>query len=118
MRSVRRHADEIKHHRLPIDPIWEAAIANGSKSVEARLARGAVLRIRVGDILVLGNTRTKIRDIESYPSFAAMLNGVGIENALPGVETLEHGVDIYHGFRGYGTNELDCGIRALHLHVV
>jgi ASC-1-like (ASCH) protein len=116
--SVVRAPHEAKDHWLPIDAEWEGAIADGSKTVEGRLARGAVLRIQTGDTLRLGSVRTKVVHVEQHESFAAMLECVGLGNALPGVGALDEGVAVYHSFRGYAANEASCGVIALHLEVV
>jgi ASC-1-like (ASCH) protein len=78
------------------------------------LARGMVLRARPGDTLVLGGFYTYVTDIEHYASFGDMLEHVGLEKALPGVATVEEGVELYLRFRGYGEGEAACGVHAIH----
>ena len=43
--------------------------------------------------------------MDRYPSFSAMLKDVGLQAALPGVDTLAEGVAIYRSFPGYDRDE-------------
>jgi ASC-1-like (ASCH) protein len=107
-----------KEHSLPIQQHWADAIAAGTKVIEGRLARGAVMRVHVGDTVVFNHIYTKVVHIEHYDTFSDMLDAVGLENALPGTGSIEDGVEIYKQFRGYGEAEANCGVRALHVELL
>jgi ASC-1-like (ASCH) protein len=116
--DVSRAPGEVKEHSLPIQQQWADAIAAGTKVVEGRLARGAVMRVHVGDTLVFRSIYTRVVQIEHYDSFYDMLDAVGVDNALPGTASIEDGVEIYLNFRGYGDAEASCGVRALHVELI
>ncbi|CAE8608166.1 unnamed protein product, partial [Polarella glacialis] len=101
-----------KRHQLPIQRRYEQLIDAGEKTVEGRINHGAAARVMEGDILVLGSTPSLVQAIYTYQSFSAMLEDLGVENALPDVDTLEEALEIYHGFNNYETLARVFGVRA------
>ncbi|CAE8727229.1 unnamed protein product, partial [Polarella glacialis] len=98
--------------RLPIQRRYEQLIDAGEKTIEGRINHGAAARVMEGDILVLGSTPSLVQAVYTYRSFSAMLEDLGVENALPDVETLEEALEIYHGFNNYETSAQLFGVRA------
>ncbi|CAE8592102.1 unnamed protein product, partial [Polarella glacialis] len=101
-----------KRHQLPIQRRYEGMIDAGDKTIEGRINHGAAARVMEGDILVLGSTPSLVQAIYTYRSFSAMLEDLGVENALPDVDTLEEALEIYHGFNNYETLARLFGVRA------
>ncbi|CAE8671044.1 unnamed protein product, partial [Polarella glacialis] len=101
-----------KRHQLPIQRRYEQLIDAGEKTIEGRINHGAAARVMEGDILVLGSTPSLVQAVYTYRSFSAMLEDLGVENALPDVETLEEALEIYHGFNNYETSAQLFGVRA------
>lgn len=82
---------------------WFSEIKNGNKIIEGRLAKNKFLNIRVGDRISVtnefgDNIVLRMIDIRRYSTFHEMLLFEKIENVLPGVDTIEEGVKIYHKF--------------------
>ena len=79
---------------------WFGYIRDGLKSVEGRLKRGFWSTCREGDFIIFYNdqeetVKVRIDRITSYDSFAEYLQAEGLGRCLPGIETLEQGVEIY-----------------------
>ncbi|CAE8670521.1 unnamed protein product [Polarella glacialis] len=101
-----------KRHQLPIQRRYEGMIDAGDKTIEGRINHGAAARVMEGDILVLGSTPSLVHAIYTYRSFSAMLEDLGVENALPDVDTIEEALEIYHGFNNYEALARLFGVRA------
>ena len=61
--------------------------------------------------------RCKITSIHKYDSFFSYLQNETIEKCLPGIDTIEDGVNVYYQYYSL-TDEHRYGIRAIRLHVV
>jgi len=96
------------------DAIWA-----GQKTVEARLNSEKYKDLKAGmpiQFTVLDSNRIAICIIETintYPDFKTMLISEGLENALPGIKTLEEGVKIYEAFPDYKKNVKKTGVLAI-----
>jgi ASC-1-like (ASCH) protein len=98
---------------IALRPTWFDKLRSGEKTVDGRLARGAVKDVQEGDIVLVRRSRAaedkteypdprrfpmKVRFKHTYPSFTAMLETEGIQTVLPGVSTVAKGVEHYRAF--------------------
>lgn len=91
-------------YRKNLSEPWFSYMKNNEKTVEGRLNRDDWMSMNVGDVLVLVNKQTdvertiqvKIVQIHLYDSFQLYLEKEGLKNCLPGIETMEKGLEIYH----------------------
>lgn len=96
------------------DAIW-----TGKKTVECRLnsakykdlAPGMKINFTVAD--THKSAIATILAINTYPDFKSMLLAQGLENALPGVKTMQEGVKIYESFPKYKKNVKTTGVIAI-----
>ena len=82
---------------------WFEHIVAGSKTVEGRLFKGTFSQLSPGAVLTINGQDerrvvAKVLDVVRYGSFNAYLTGEGLGTTLPGVLTVEEGVDIYRQF--------------------
>ncbi|XP_021906811.1 uncharacterized protein LOC110821325 [Carica papaya] len=72
---------------------------DGLKTIEGRCAGGVYNRIAPGtSILVNKCVAFAVEDVHQYASFSEMLEAEGLAKVLPGVETVEEGVQVYRKF--------------------
>ena len=85
--------------RMGLQEEYLRAIAEGRKRIEGRLYDEKRQAIKPGDEIVFENKLVcVVKDLRVYPSFREMLEREGIENVLPGVESIEEGVRVYRRF--------------------
>ncbi|MFA6916126.1 MAG: ASCH domain-containing protein [Parachlamydiales bacterium] len=81
------------------DP-WFSYIRQGIKPVEGRKNTHSYRKIKVGDqIKFINGTDSfiaNVTEIREYSSLEKYLEDVTLEKALPGVETIEEGLNIYY----------------------
>ena len=89
------------------------AIKSGNKTVEGRLGNATAQRIKENDIINFQCgaliEKCRVTKIRKYKTFAAMLEKEGLQNMLPGCDSIENGVKIYHRFRYYKRDEKELG---------
>ena len=82
-----------------IEPIWFLYIQSGQKKFEGRLKKKEFAQCQVGDIFVwtcgINKSKTRVVSLQEFNSWYSYLNTLGIENCLPGVETIEQGIKVY-----------------------
>lgn len=82
------------------DDPWFTYIRQGIKPVEGRKATHTYKKIAVDDFINFSNGtdsfKALVTEIREYDSLEAYLNDVSLEKALPGVKTLQEGLDIYY----------------------
>jgi ASC-1-like (ASCH) protein len=101
-------------HPLHIQNIWYDAIASGKKTWEGRLNDGCVSIITVGDhIDFISENREPLKaavvGVQHFTDFEKMLDGEGLRRLLPGVGSVEEGLEIYRAFPGYREGEREFG---------
>ncbi|WP_297437292.1 ASCH domain-containing protein [Thermococcus sp.] len=85
--------------RMGLQEEYLRAIAEGKKRVEGRLYDERRQGIRPGDTIIFENRlMCVVKDVRVYSSFREMLEKEGLENVLPGVESIEEGVRVYRRF--------------------
>ncbi|KAI3959244.1 hypothetical protein MKW92_014623 [Papaver armeniacum] len=71
----------------------------GRKTIEGRCAVGDYNRIGQGSLLLFNRCLIlEVQDVRRHPSFAELLKTESLEKVLPGVNTIEEGVQIYRNF--------------------
>ena len=83
-----------------------------------------IKKMKVGDIIQQTNddfdnktVLTKIIKKVEYDTFAEYLNNEGLENCLPGMPSLEHGLSVY--FKYFTKeDETKYGVIAIHLELI
>jgi|SRR3989344_4615940 len=79
-------------------------VKNGQKTVEGRVKKGKYARIKPGDHIVVHNeletdkVEVVVKRITSYRTIKEMLESENIKNLLPGVRTVEGGIEVYRKF--------------------
>lgn len=103
---------------------WFNYIQSGEKTVEGRIAKGFVAKLKVGDTINFLSKDSNDNDIQiskrviylnKYKSFKDMLTNEGLENCLPRFNSIDDGVRLYHSFPGYRENERNHGVMAIGL---
>lgn len=86
---------------FPLRHEYQGYIEDGRKDVEGRLKAGAAATVVVGDVVQLGMVKVRVLHVTAHEDFADMLGEYGVRRFLPNKSTIEQGVDVYHGFKGY-----------------
>lgn len=94
---------------------WFSLIKIGKKTVEGRLNIDWAKNVKEGDIVVWSNNdfkfersfKTVVKAKRIYKTFHEFLVHEGVENALPGIDTIDDGVKVY---RKYYTEEMENNI--------
>lgn len=103
---------------------WFSLISLGLKTVEGRLDRGHFKSIQIGDLIQWTNTNflertviTRVVAKRNYFSFREYLDTEGLQNCLPGMPSLAHGLSVYYKY--YTTaDEENYGVVAIELDLV
>ena len=112
-------------YRKNLTEPWFYYMENKEKTVEGRLNRDDWMSMNVGDVIIFVNKQTgfkrtiqvKIVQINLYDSFQLYLEKEGLKNCLPGIETMEKGLEIYHKL--YSTEEEQMyKVKALHVEIM
>jgi ASC-1-like (ASCH) protein len=109
---------------LHLSEPWFTLISLGLKTVEGRKNKGIFKEMKVGDIIQWTNddfdnrtVLTKLIKKVEYDTFADYLNNEGLENCLPGMPSLEHGLSVY--FKYFTKeDEKEFGVIAIHLELI
>uniref|UniRef100_A0A7N0U077 ASCH domain-containing protein n=1 Tax=Kalanchoe fedtschenkoi TaxID=63787 RepID=A0A7N0U077_KALFE len=88
-------------------------LKDGLKVVEGRCARGDYNRMGPGAYLLLNQcVMLEVQGVHRYDSFSEMLGSEGLSRVLPGVQTVEEGVQVYRRFYTE-TEEKSFGVLAI-----
>ena len=81
------------------DP-WFTYIRQGIKPVEGRKKTHTYTKIKIGDQINFTNGTdsflANVTEIREYDSLEKYFDDVTLEKALPGITSIEEGLDIYH----------------------
>ena len=107
---------------LHLQPLYFSLIAEGKKTVEGRVAKEKYRALHLGDVVrFCSQSETldaRIISIEHFDSFAEMLSYYGVKNCLPGIQTLDEAVSIYHGFPEYQSQAEILGVMGIEVQVI
>jgi ASC-1-like (ASCH) protein len=92
-------------YREHLSEPWFSLINLGLKTVEGRKNKGRFKDMKVGDIIEWYNEDFKPRKMKTiitgkseYKTFEEYLTTEGLENCLPGIPTMEHGLSVYYKY--------------------
>lgn len=107
--------------QITVQKIYFDAIACGRKTVEGRVNTEKYKTLqpgmRIGFCAPEGNEVVYcfIEDLRVYQTFKDMLCQEGVENMLPGVDSLQKAIAIYEGFPGYADAVKEFGALAIRI---
>jgi ASC-1-like (ASCH) protein len=100
-------------------------IETGLKTAEGRINSGGFAKLEVGSKVKFfekNNPKNyvicEVLEIKSYLTFREMLESEGVENMLPGITSLEEGVQIYEKISGYRERCQKSGCLGLKIRVL
>ena len=104
-------------HRLNVSDKYYKLLITGQKKVEGRTFTEKRRLYKIGDLIEITNQNFPterqvfiITDLILSSTFRELIEKVGIQNILPGVETAEQGVAVYHSIPGYTEEEYKYGV--------
>lgn len=118
--NMSKSPDYVEHLSEP----WFSLIALGLKTVEGRKNKGKFKDMYPGQIIQWFNDdfeprviSTRIVSKQEYPTFSSYLEAEGLDNCLPGMPSLSHGLSVYYK---YFTKEDEAtyGVIALRLELI
>ncbi|KFK37772.1 hypothetical protein AALP_AA3G027600 [Arabis alpina] len=84
---------------LHVQEPYFTQLKNGMKTAEGRCAVGDYNRISPGAFILFNKCLLlEVQDVHFYTSFSEMLRVEGLDKVLPGVESIEEGVQVYRNF--------------------
>ena len=101
-------------HQLHVQHRWYDLIASSAKKYEGRLSDSDVNTIQSGEVIeFISENRapllTRVTSVTQYKDFGEMLAGDGLGKLLPGIDSVQAGLEIYRGFPGYREGEREYG---------
>lgn len=108
-------------YRIRVQNIWWRYIAAKQKTVEVRIFKDAHAHIVPGDKIEITNIQTSqklyghIGDVTIYPTFESMFQHEGLVRTLPGINSIQEGINIYHSIGDYKIQEMSYGVVAFEL---
>ncbi len=99
-------ASDYNLHVMKLEHKWFDYIASGRKNIEGRLYDEKRRRIRIGDCILFkstsdrvdGSLYTIVIGLRRYNSFREMLISEGIERVLPGIYSINEGINVYYKY--------------------
>ncbi|XVF65642.1 hypothetical protein PTKIN_Ptkin09bG0265500 [Pterospermum kingtungense] len=84
---------------LHVQEPFFSKIRDGLKKIEGRCAIGEYKNIEPGSIILVNKCLVlEVQDVHRYPTFSEMLEAESLSQVLPGVKSIEEGVQIYRKF--------------------
>lgn len=110
-------------HTIRLNDPWFDYIKTGQKKYEGRCFWKSVLNYKIGDTLKVMHHQNpemepfyvKIVNIVRFKTFEEALSTMNIEEILPGVQTVQEGVEIYYKFVSLQT-QLIYGVCMIEMH--
>lgn len=119
-------------------PKYLDLIRSGDKTVEGRIRAGKWADVIPGDTFnfistatpqnefecsgneapIIAAVRCRATSVRHYDCYQDMLEGEGLEKCLPGVTSLEAGVEVYRSIPGYREREREAGVVAVGLELI
>ncbi|GMY32580.1 hypothetical protein FCV25MIE_27822 [Fagus crenata] len=102
-------------HELHVQEPFFSQLKDGRKTIEGRCAVGDYNRIGSGTLILFNKCVVfEVQYVHRYASFSDMLGAESLAKVLPGVETIEEGVQIYREFYTE-EKEKTNGVLAIHV---
>jgi ASC-1-like (ASCH) protein len=114
-----------KHvHKQHLSEPWFTLISLGLKTVEGRKNKGLFKDLEEGDLIEWFNNdfierrvRTQVTSKKTYKTFKEYLSQEGLDNCLPGINSIEDGLHVY--FKYYTKeDEKKFGVVAIRLKLI
>nr|XP_009617597.1 uncharacterized protein LOC104109909 isoform X2 [Nicotiana tomentosiformis]XP_016459516.1 PREDICTED: uncharacterized protein LOC107783064 isoform X2 [Nicotiana tabacum] len=84
---------------LHVQEPYFSLLRNGEKTIEGRCAVGHYNKIEPGAFILFNKCLVlQVQDVHHYHSFREMLEAENLQELLPGVDTIEEGVQVYRKF--------------------
>lgn len=83
---------------LNVEEPWRSFIFTGQKTIEVRKNTPKWESVKVGDQMIIDNMIFIVTRVGNYPSIKEYLEAEGLEKTLPGIKTINSGIDIYESF--------------------
>ncbi|CAL0322097.1 unnamed protein product [Lupinus luteus] len=84
---------------LHVQEPFFSQLKDGLKTIEGRCATSKYTRIELGDLILINKSVVfEVQGIRRYPTFSDMLKAESLEKVLPGVESVEEGLEVYRRF--------------------
>ncbi|XP_011091627.1 uncharacterized protein LOC105172005 isoform X4 [Sesamum indicum] len=84
---------------LDVQEPFFSQLSDGLKTIEGRCAVGKYKRFQSGHFLLFNKClMAQVQDVRQYASFHEMLETEGLSKVLPGVTSIEEGVQVYRRF--------------------
>lgn len=84
---------------LHVQEPYFTQLKDGLKTVEGRGAVGDYNRIGSGSLILCNKCLVlKVQDVHGYLSFSEMLQAESLAKVLPGIKTIDEGVQVYRRF--------------------
>ncbi|CAL9219410.1 unnamed protein product [Arabidopsis halleri] len=100
---------------LHVQEPYFTQLKDGLKTVEGRCAVGDYMRISSGAFILFNKCLLlEVQDVHHYTSFSEMLRMEGLAKVLPGVESIEEGVQVYRNFYSEEKERMN-GVVAIHV---
>ena len=108
-------------HKLHLSEPWFTLISLGLKTVEGRKNKGLFKELKIGDVIEWYNDdfmprtiKTIVTGKNTYKTFREYLETEGLQNCLPAMPSIEHGLSVY--FKYYTEeDEKQYGVVAIQL---
>ncbi|KAH6770337.1 hypothetical protein C2S52_015140 [Perilla frutescens var. hirtella] len=102
---------------LHVQEPFFSLLSDGVKTIEGRCAVGNYKRIQAGHVLLVNKCLTlQVQDVRQYSSFREMLEVESLASVLPGVTSIEEGVQIYRNFYSE-EKERSNGVLAIYVRI-
>jgi ASC-1-like (ASCH) protein len=112
---------EYKVHRKSVRDPWFSYINSGEKNVEGMLNKGWVSELARYDRIIFmrngkesDNFSTYVTELKYYKSFRDMLESLGNSRVLPGIGSIDKGVEIYRQYYSED-DETKYGVVGIHV---
>ena len=115
--ALKSVAGKVKPKCLTLKKIYIEQIRAGLKTVEGRILKGTVTKLKKGDLLrfyyytnAKDDVICKVLQINKHPTFKEMLQVKGYANCIPDARNFETAVKAYGSIPGYPEKEKKFGV--------
>lgn len=110
-------------YRIRVQNKWWQFIAAKRKTVEVRIFKDAHAHVVPGDKIEITNIQTSqklfgtVGNVTIYPTFESMFQHEGLIRVLPGINSIQDGINVYYSIGNYKHDELLYGVVAIELFI-
>ena len=107
--------------RVPLREPYFSQIADKTKTIEGRINSGQFKAMQPGERILFIHGKKELPCTvvgkRVYSTFREMLAQEGVKNCLPGLQSIDAAVAIYHALPGFALRARQHGVVALEIHV-